>query len=681
MDDFSGSKELVSRQYVDQKVSSVTLTGAGSPEGKIAAPVGVTYTDTAATNGSIRWVKASGTGATGWRDDYGDTNSALATKADQSVITDATHQVGRADTLRANRLVKLDGNGKLYISYHSVVNDSDPVNKLYANMVLSKGVLADGTDINTLREPGNYVVSSEASAGTMINYPTTRAGIVKVSSGRTRDAGRETNVTIQEIVAYSGLGNRVEKYSRSTVSSNDTTWSTWFSDFPIGWIKGRANGTASEPRNIDTFRDEGAWAVTDASTVSGLPVNSHGVVENYIFAGTGLSLQKFTARISNSVTEVWQRWSLIVSGFTGIPWQKTSPTDTESGDGITDLHVFVCAGQSNMSGRGTPVDADLDVENPRLLQYGAHNRVLEPAPAILDMPDAPRGVSPARQFGLRYLADQPEHVGVLLIPAAYGGTAFTYEPQPGVRTWTKGHADTAENGLYELSVTQTQEAIAAATGAGYSVDVKGILWHQGEANASTDPADIAAYTTRLDELIADYRTDLSKPDLPFILGGLMPEGVRLSEGKQEIEHVITDTPKRVTRTAFATAPDNTMDYGDVHHFSREGALRLGDSMFGSWPRAVFNVPTGEPGAARDVSAYRAGSQVTVSWDAPLERVTSYLVEWADAPDGVWQAVTRDHPMGLSETFTAHNASTWVRVTAYEDTVAAAPSHPVPAHVV
>ena len=47
--------------------------GTGSPEGKVAAPVGSAYTDTAATNGAIRWIKTSGTGNTGWRVEYGDT--------------------------------------------------------------------------------------------------------------------------------------------------------------------------------------------------------------------------------------------------------------------------------------------------------------------------------------------------------------------------------------------------------------------------------------------------------------------------------------------------------------------------------------------------------------------------------------------------------------------------------
>ena len=47
--------------------------GTGSPEGKVAAPVGSVYTDSAATNGAIRWIKTSGTGSTGWRVEYGDT--------------------------------------------------------------------------------------------------------------------------------------------------------------------------------------------------------------------------------------------------------------------------------------------------------------------------------------------------------------------------------------------------------------------------------------------------------------------------------------------------------------------------------------------------------------------------------------------------------------------------------
>ena len=49
------------------------LRGTGSPEGVVTAPVGTYYTDTAITNGAMRWAKKTGTGNTGWTVVYGDT--------------------------------------------------------------------------------------------------------------------------------------------------------------------------------------------------------------------------------------------------------------------------------------------------------------------------------------------------------------------------------------------------------------------------------------------------------------------------------------------------------------------------------------------------------------------------------------------------------------------------------
>lgn len=51
------------------------MVGTGSPEGVVTAPVASTWRDTAATTGAIRWVKATGTGNTGWVVEYGDTGN------------------------------------------------------------------------------------------------------------------------------------------------------------------------------------------------------------------------------------------------------------------------------------------------------------------------------------------------------------------------------------------------------------------------------------------------------------------------------------------------------------------------------------------------------------------------------------------------------------------------------
>ena len=64
----------VAHLRLDRSTGNVgIITGTGFPNGVVTAPVGSMYTDTAATNGAIRWIKATGSGNTGWRVEYGDT--------------------------------------------------------------------------------------------------------------------------------------------------------------------------------------------------------------------------------------------------------------------------------------------------------------------------------------------------------------------------------------------------------------------------------------------------------------------------------------------------------------------------------------------------------------------------------------------------------------------------------
>lgn len=49
------------------------IRGTGMPEGNVKASVGTYYTDIAATNGAVRWIKTRGSDKTGWKVVYGDT--------------------------------------------------------------------------------------------------------------------------------------------------------------------------------------------------------------------------------------------------------------------------------------------------------------------------------------------------------------------------------------------------------------------------------------------------------------------------------------------------------------------------------------------------------------------------------------------------------------------------------
>ena len=83
--------------------------GTGSPEGKVTAPVGSVYTDSAATNGAIRWIKASGTGNTGWRAEYGDTGERMLS----DFLSGYTSSVSGRFISRTNENVRLDVVGRL----------------------------------------------------------------------------------------------------------------------------------------------------------------------------------------------------------------------------------------------------------------------------------------------------------------------------------------------------------------------------------------------------------------------------------------------------------------------------------------------------------------------------------------------------------------------------------------
>ena len=55
------------------QVNEYEIHGTGFPNGKVTAPVGTTYVDTAVTNGALKWIKRAGTDNQGWEVLTGDT--------------------------------------------------------------------------------------------------------------------------------------------------------------------------------------------------------------------------------------------------------------------------------------------------------------------------------------------------------------------------------------------------------------------------------------------------------------------------------------------------------------------------------------------------------------------------------------------------------------------------------
>ena len=76
LSDGGGSVTLPSQTATNApagQANEYEIHGQGMPNGKVTAPVGTTYVDTAATNGALKWIKRTGTDNRGWEVLTGDT--------------------------------------------------------------------------------------------------------------------------------------------------------------------------------------------------------------------------------------------------------------------------------------------------------------------------------------------------------------------------------------------------------------------------------------------------------------------------------------------------------------------------------------------------------------------------------------------------------------------------------
>ena len=73
LSDGGGSIILPANANANGQVNQYEIHGTGMPNGKIIAPVGTTYVDTAVTNGALKWIKRRGTDNQGWEVLTGDT--------------------------------------------------------------------------------------------------------------------------------------------------------------------------------------------------------------------------------------------------------------------------------------------------------------------------------------------------------------------------------------------------------------------------------------------------------------------------------------------------------------------------------------------------------------------------------------------------------------------------------
>jgi hypothetical protein len=176
-------------------------------------------------------------------------------------------------------------------------------------------------------------------------------------------------------------------------------------------------------------------------------------------------------------------------------------------------------------------------EDTRIFQYGAKVRTPRPATVPLDMHDSGTGISPATTLAREYMKSQRGNVGVLLIPAAHGGTRFG--AASGTLPWTVATRPPLNSIFLRGGGHTGPRGCRGSEGGRYRVALKGITWHQRESNAGMSTSE---YSTHVDDLIGYFRTRLAEPELPFVVGSMAQEGTAATPGRMNVDRSHRQTP-------------------------------------------------------------------------------------------------------------------------------------------
>ena len=208
------------------------------------------------------------------------------------------------------------------------------------------------------------------------------------------------------------------------------------------------------------------------------------------------------------------------------------------------------AGQSNMSGRGTTQEGDNPIGDRIWTITGSNGREASVHPIHPTLGTGTPDFGLGGQFALDMLAGTYQQI--ILVPRAAGGSS--------AGDWQKGDAA----GWYDNAINDVQNLYLGG-------DVTAVLWHQGETDA-LDEDDANAYQGRLEQMISDMRSDLGLPNLPFVVGELVPSITR--DYADTVNSALSSVASGDSKVALVSS-EGTTDVGDDLHFDRDSLITLG----------------------------------------------------------------------------------------------------------
>ena len=234
------------------------------------------------------------------------------------------------------------------------------------------------------------------------------------------------------------------------------------------------------------------------------------------------------------------------------------------------IDIILLMGQSNMKGRGKlPENQEI---NPRIIYMNMTNDDWYPAIHPLHTDGVPdlidgksnAGVGPGLDFA-KVLAEKDSNACIALIPCAKGGSW--------IDLWMPGTK------LYNEMIRRTKKALADFSDEELTVNIKTVLWLQGESDAIEGR--YQKYESKLKVLVKSLRSDLELPELPFIsatIGTFMEDISCKYPYYKEINETLLRAGKIIDNYSCVDARDLSGDIGDHIHYNSSSQQEIGERM-------------------------------------------------------------------------------------------------------
>lgn len=241
------------------------------------------------------------------------------------------------------------------------------------------------------------------------------------------------------------------------------------------------------------------------------------------------------------------------SDRTFFPKQKELPKTLPA---RKKVWVFLLAGQSNMAGRGL-VEPQDTIANARILTINRDNKVVVAKEPLHYYEPTRTGLDCGLSFARTLLEHVPKDVSLLIVPVAVGGSSI--QQWLGDSTWREVKL-----------LSNARDKIAAAKKIGV---FKGILWHQGEANA-TSAVEAEAHPARLALLADMLRSTIGNTETPFMVAELGS----FSKTPELFETLNQQLMKFTTNDKYSALIETSDLHhkGDNLHFDGPGQRKMGE---------------------------------------------------------------------------------------------------------